>query len=139
MLDATVSMSFAVDVREEFTFAFSEWKSFVVVLVASDDVFFFLFLVVLRFRVSFREIIDVFRVANNIVFAAHKGKGKATKTLKTKPKKILLVCLLFNDDTIVTLYDDVCFLIISLFTLYSLSLSIKCNIIINQSLSIRAE
>ena len=123
MLDATVSMSFAVDVREEFTFAFSEWKSFVVVLVASDDVFFFLFLVVLRFRVSFREIIDVFRVANNIVFAAHKGKGKATKTLKTKPKKILLVCLLFNDDTIVTLYDDVCFLIISLFTLYSLSLS----------------
>jgi hypothetical protein len=74
-------------------------------------------------RVSFREIIDVFRVANNIVFAAHKGKGKATKTLKTKPKKILLVCLLFNDDTIVTLYDDVCFLIISLFTLYSLSLS----------------
>ena len=88
MLDATVSMSFAVDVREEFTFAFSEWKSFVVVLVASDDVFFFLFLVVLRFRVSFREeIIDVFRVANNIVFAAHKGKGKATKTLKTKPKK----------------------------------------------------
>lgn len=123
MLDATVSMSFAVDVREEFTFAFSEWKSFVVVLVASDDVFFFLFLVVLRFRVSFREIIDVFRVANNIVFAAHKGKGKATKTLKTKPKKILLVCLLFNDDTMVTLYDDVCFLIISLFTLYSLSLS----------------
>ena len=122
MLDATVSMSFAVDVREEFTFAFSEWKSFVVVLVASDDVFFFLFLVVLRFRVSFREIIDVFRVANNIVFAAHKGKGKATKSLKTKPKKILLVCLLFNDDTIVTLYDDVCFLIISLFTLYSLSL-----------------
>jgi len=89
MLDATVSMSFAVDVREEFTFAFSEWKSFVVVLVASDDdvFFFFLFLVVLRFRVSFREIIDVFRVANNIVFAAHKGKGKATKTLKTKPKK----------------------------------------------------
>jgi acetone carboxylase gamma subunit len=88
MLDATVSMSFAVDVREEFTFAFSEWKSFVVVLVASDDdVFFFLFLVVLRFRVSFREIIDVFRVANNIVFAARKGKGKATKTLKTKPKK----------------------------------------------------
>ena len=87
MLDATVSMSFAVDVREEFTFAFSEWKSFVVVLVASDDdVFFFLFLVVLR-CVSFREIIDVFRVANNIVFAAHKGKGKATKTLKTKPKK----------------------------------------------------
>ena len=123
MLDATVSMSFAVDVREEFTFAFSEWKSFVAVLVASDDVFFFLFLVVLRFRVSFREIIDVFRVANNIVFAARKGKGKATKTLKTKPKKILLVCLLFNDDTIVTLYDDVCFLIISLFTLYSLSLS----------------
>ena len=124
MLDATVSMSFAVDVREEFTFAFSEWKSFVVVLVASDDdVFFFLFLVVLRFRVSFREITDVFRVANNIVFAAHKGKGKATKTLKTKPKKILLVCLLFNDDTIVTLYDDACFLIISLFTLYSLSLS----------------
>ena len=123
MLDATVSMSFAVDVREEFTFAFSERKSTVVVLVASDDVFFFLFLVVLRFRVSFREIIDVFRVANNIVFAAHKGKGKATKTLKTKPKKILLVCLLFNDDTIVTLYDDVCFLIISLFTLYSLSLS----------------
>ena len=123
MLDATVSMSFAVDVREEFTFAFSEWKSFVVVLVASDDVFFFLFLVVLRFRVSFREIIDVFRVANNIVFAAHKGKGKATKSLKTKPKKILLVCLLFNDDTMVTLYDDVCFLIISLFTLYSLSLS----------------
>jgi hypothetical protein len=122
MLDATVSMSFAVDVREEFTFAFSEWKSFVVVLVASDDVFFFLFLVVLRFRVSFREIIDVFRVANNIVFAAHKGKGKATKSLKTKPKKILLVCLLFNDDTMVTLYDDVCFLIISLFTLYSLSL-----------------
>ena len=88
MLDATVSMSFAVDVREEFTFVFSsEWKSSVVVLVASDDVFFFLFLVVLRFRVSFREIIDVFRVANNIVFAAHKGKGKATKTLKTKPKK----------------------------------------------------
>jgi hypothetical protein len=42
--------------------------------------------------------------------------------LKTKPKKILLVCLLFNDDTMVTLYDDVCFLIISLFTLYSLSL-----------------
>ena len=125
MLDATVSMSFAVDVREEFTFAFSEWKSFVVVLVASDDVFFFLFLVVLRFRVSFREIIDVFRVANNIVFAAHKGKGKATKSLKTKPKKILLVCLLFNDDTMVTLYDDVCFLIISLFTLYSLSLSLN--------------
>ena len=123
MLDATVSMSFAVDVREEFTFAFSERKSTVVVLVASDDVFFFLFLVVLRFRVSFREITDVFRVANNIVFAAHKGKGKATKTLKTKPKKILLVCLLFNDDTIVTLYDDACFLIISLFTLYSLSLS----------------
>lgn len=122
MLDATVSMSFAVDVREEFTFAFSERKSTVVVLVASDDVFFFLFLVVLR-CVSFREIIDVFRVANDIVFAAHKGKGKATKTLKTKPKKILLVCLLFNDDTIVTLYDDVCFLIISLFTLYSLSLS----------------
>ena len=123
MLDATVSMSFAVDVREEFTFAFSEWKSFVVVLVASDDdVFFFLFLVVLRFRVSFREIIDVFRVANNIVFAAHKGKGKATKTLKTKPKKILLVCLLFNDDTIVTLYDDVCFIIISLYPLLSLSL-----------------
>jgi len=121
MLDATVSMSFAVDVREEFTFVFSsEWKSSVVVLVASDDVFFFLFLVVLR-CVSFREIIDVFRVANNIVFAAHEGKGKATKTLKTKPKKIR-VCLLFNDDTIVTLYDELCFLIISLFTLYSFSL-----------------
>lgn len=96
MLDATVSMSFAVDVREEFTFAFSEWKSFVVVLVASDDVFFFLFLVVLRFRVSFREIIDVFRVANNIVFAAHKGKGKATKTLKTKPKKRFFLFVFFS-------------------------------------------
>ena len=97
MLYATVSMSFAVDVREEFTFAFSEWKSFVVVLVASDDdVFFFLFLVVLRFRVSFREIIDVFRVANNIVFAAHKGKGKATKTLKTKPKKRFFLFVFFS-------------------------------------------
>ena len=95
MLDATVSMSFAVDVREEFTFAFSEWKSFVVVLVASDDVFFFLFLVVLR-CVSFREIIDVFRVANNIVFAAHKGKGKATKTLKTKPKKRFFLFVFFS-------------------------------------------
>jgi hypothetical protein len=41
--------------------------------------------------------------------------------LKTKPKKIR-VCLLFNDDTIVTLYDELCFLIISLFTLYSFSL-----------------
>jgi len=101
MLDATVSMSFAVDVREEFTFVFSERKSTLVVVFASDDVCFFLFLVVRR-CVSFREIIDVFRAANIIVFATHKGKGKATKTLKTKPKqpKKILLLLLFNDDSI---------------------------------------